>query len=121
MENNCIDETRHVIVIGKFESSKRYKEQIIREIIATICAMLNSNGGKVLIDFETDNNETPVGGSPLPQMSSVIRILEQSMISIIGLHQTISNINFKEDNESRIILDSRLDRRQKNRCRTSPN
>ena len=109
MENNCIDETRHVIVLGKFEKNKRYKEQIVQEIKVAICAMLNSNGGKVVIDFETDSNEIPVGGSPSSQMALVIRILEQSMISIIGLHQTISNIDFREDNESIIILVKKVD------------
>ena len=104
-----IDETKHVIVLGKFLNNKRYKEQIVRKIIAAICAKLNSNGGKVVIDFETDSNETTVGGFPLSQMSLVIRILEQSMISIIGLHQTISNIKFREDNESIIILVKKVD------------
>ena len=107
--DGCINETRHVICLGKFENNQRYKEQIIREIVAVICAMLNSNGGKVVIDIETDSNETPAGGSPFSQMSLVIRILEQSMISIIGLHQTISNINFREDNESKIILVKKVD------------
>ena len=109
MENICLDETRHVIVLGKFENNKRYKEKIIQEIKVAICAMLNSNGGKAVIDFETDSNETPAGGSPFSQMLLVIRILEQSMISIIGLHQTISNIDFREDNESIIILVKKVD------------
>ena len=100
MENSCIDETRHVIFLGKFENNKRYKEQIIREI----CAMLNSNGGKVVIDFETDSNETTVGGFSLSQMSLLIRMLEQSLKSIIGMHQTISNINFQETMESIIVI-----------------
>ena len=107
--DGCINETRHIICLGKFENNQSYKEQIVREIVAAICAMINSNGGKVLIDFETDSNETPAGGSPFSQISLVIRILEQSMISIIGLHQTISNINFREDNESKIILVKKVD------------
>ena len=109
MENICIDETRHVIVLGKFEKNKRYKEQIVQEIKVAIFAMLNSNGGKVVIDFETDSNEIPVGGSPFSQMASVIRILEQSMISIIELHQTISNMDFTEDNDRIIILVKKVD------------
>ena len=99
-----IDETRHVILVDKFEKNKRYKEQLIKEIIAAICAMLNSNGGKVVIDIESDSNDTPVGSSPSFQMSLVIRMVEQCIISIIGLHQTTSNINFREDNESMLIL-----------------
>ena len=107
--DGCINETRHVICLGKFENNKRYKEQIVREIPAAICAMLNSNGGKVVIDFETDSNETTVEGFPSSQMSSVIRILEQSMISIIGMRQTSSNINFTEDKESILILVKKVD------------
>ena len=104
MENSCIDETRHVIFLGKFENNKRYKEQMIREIIVAICAMLNSNGGKVVIDFETDSNETTVKGFSLSQMSLLIRMLEQSLKSIIGMHQTISNINFQETMENIIVI-----------------
>ena len=107
--DGCINETRHVICLDKFENNQRYKEQIVREILAAICAMLNSNGGKVVIDFETDSNETTVEGFPSSQMSSVIRILEQSMISIIGIRQTSSNINFTEDKESIIILVKKVD------------
>ena len=95
-----IDETDHVIFLGKFENSKKYKEKTLQEIIAPICAMLNSNGGKVVIHVETESNDIPVEGSPFSQMSLVIRILEQSMISIIGVHETISHINFKEGEES---------------------
>ena len=36
-------------------------------------------------------------------------MLEQSMISIIGLNQTVSNINFKEDKESIVILVKKSD------------
>ena len=95
-----VDETHRAIPLGKFENCKRYKEQIIQEIKAAICAMLNSNGGKIVIDIETDGNETPVGGSPFSQ---VIRMLEQSMIPIIGTQNTISNIIFKEDKEGIVI------------------
>ncbi len=102
-------ETSHVIFLGKFENNKRYKEKILQEIIVAICAMLNSNGGKVVIHVETDNNDIPVEGSSFSQMSLVIRILEQSMISIIGAHQTISNINFKTDQESIVVSVKKAD------------
>jgi hypothetical protein len=36
-------------------------------------------------------------------------MMEQSMISIIGLNQTVSNINFKEDKESIVILVKKSD------------
>ena len=99
-----IDETGHVIFLSEFVSKKRYKEEIIHEIIAAICAMLNSNGGKVVIDIKTDSNETPVDGLPFYQTPLVIRILEQSMISIIGKIQTVSNINFQEDKKGLLIF-----------------
>ena len=100
--NDHLDETSHVITLGKFENNKRYKEQVLQEIIAAVCAMLNSNGGKVDIHIDKESN-IPVEGSPSSQMSLVIRILEQSMISIIGTSQTISNMNFKTDQESIVV------------------
>ena len=95
------DETRHVIAFDKFQRNKKYKEKIIHEVIAAICAMLNSNGGKVVIYIESDNNDMPLISS---HMSLLIRILEQSMISIIGILQTISNMNLQEDNASIVIV-----------------
>ena len=102
-----VDETSHVIFLGKFVNNKKYKEQILQEIIAAICAMLNSNGGIVVVHINPDTI-IPVGFSS-PQMSLVIRILEQSMISIIGSHQTVSKMNFKEDKESIVILVKKTD------------
>ena len=63
-----LEETGHVIFLGKFENSKRYKEQILQEIIAAICAMLNSNGGKVVIHIDKESN-IPVEGSSFSQKS----------------------------------------------------
>ena len=97
-----VDESSHVIFLGKFENNKRYKEKILQEIIAVTCAMLNSNGGKVVIHI--DSNVIPVEGSPFSHMPLVIRILEQSIISVIGSQQTISKMNFAEDKESIVIL-----------------
>ena len=104
-----LDETGHVIFLGKFENNKRYKEQVLQEIIVAVCAMLNSNGGKVVINIDTDSNDIPVEGSPFSRMLLVIRILEQSMISIIGTRQTISNMNFKTDQESIVVSVKKAD------------
>ena len=89
------------IASSKFEEDKRYREFIIQKVVAAICAMLNSNGGKVVIHFKTDNNNIAVENTQIPM---VMRILEQSMISIIGLHQTTLNIDFQELPESVIIF-----------------
>ena len=104
-----IDETRHVIASGKFENDKRYKETKIGEVITAICAMLNSNGGKVVIDFETNNNNIPVENTPFFQISLLIRMLEQTIISMIGLRKTIFNINFREDETGEIIFVKKSD------------
>lgn len=103
---NCLDETCHTIFLGKFENSKNYKAKIVKEIIAAICAMLNSNGGKVVLDVDTGSNDIPLEGSPFSKVSLLIRILEQSMISIIGERQTVLNVHFKhsKDRESLEIL-----------------
>ena len=101
-------ETGHVICLGKFENNKRYKEHILQEIIAAICAMLNSSGGKVVLHIDTDSNDILVGGSPSSQMSPVIRILEQSMISIIGT-RAITKMNFKTDQKSIVVSVKKAD------------
>ena len=105
--NGYGDQTCHVMFLGEFAKNKKYKEQIIQRIKDDIFAMLNSNGGKVVIDVETEENAIPVGGTPFTNISNiplVIRILEQSMTSVIGIHQTITNINFLEDTERIVIF-----------------
>ena len=106
--DNHPGETSHVIFLGEFERRKNYKEKILKEIIVAVCAMLNSNGGKVTIDFDTDSS-IPVEGFSFSQVSLVIRILEQSIISIIGLHQTITKVNFRHDGNSVIIFVKKAD------------
>ena len=66
--------------------------------------MLNSDGGNVLLHNECDCEKCKSS-----EMSLVVRMLEQSMISIIGLNQTVSNIDFKEDEESIVILVKKSD------------
>ena len=67
----------------------------MQEIKSAICAMLNSNGGKVMIHIDTDSC-VPVEGTAFSKTPLVIRILEQSIISIIGSQQTVSKINFSK-------------------------
>jgi hypothetical protein len=102
-----VDETLHDISLCRFENTsanKKYKEQKLNEIIIAICAMLNSDGGNVVLHNECDCEKCKSS-----QMSLVVRMLEQSMISIIGLYQTVSNINFKEDKESIVIFIKKAD------------
>ena len=104
-----LDETSHVIFIEKFKNNKKYKEQLLQEIMVAVCAMLNSNGGKVVINFATDRNDISFESSLFSQMSFAIRALEQYMISIIGVHKTVSKMDFREDKKSIIILIGKAD------------
>ena len=90
--------TGHVVSLEKFEN-KKYKEKTLKEIVVSVCAMLNSNGGKVMIQLDTDRNDIPVDGSPFSKISLMHRQLEQFIISIIGLHRTVSKINFIHDKD----------------------
>ena len=67
--------------------------------------MLNGNGGKVLLRKECNCEDCKC----LSQMSQVVRVLEQSMIDIIGLNQTVSKVNFIEDKESINIILKKAD------------
>ena len=109
-----MDKTEHVLFLGKFENNKKYKEKILQEIKSAICAMLNTNGGKVMIHIDTDSS-VPVEGTAFSQTPLVIRILDQSIISIIGSQQTVSKVNFsrrngdKDDEESIVVSVQKAD------------
>ena len=66
--------------------------------------MLNRDGGNVVLHNECDCEKCKSS-----QMSLVVRMLEQSMISIIGLNWTVLNINFEENEESIVILVKKSD------------
>jgi hypothetical protein len=71
--------------------------------------MLNSNyGGQVIIHIDTDSN-IPVEGFSFSQMSSLIRILEQWVISINGPLKIISNMYFEEDKDNIVISIEKVD------------
>ena len=118
--DSCSDETAHVIYLHSFKKDKKYKEEIIKEIIAAICAMLNSNGGTVMIHF--NNGNVPVEDSSklnihpgildvdsFPLISVVVRILDQSMMAITGIEETRSKVHFKQDEEFITISIKRAD------------
>ena len=100
MMDGSLGEATHAISFCKFNNSsnrnKKYKEQKINEITADICAMLNANGGSVLLYKDCNHKDLKC----ISQISQVVRILEQLMIAIIGLNQTVSKINFTEGKES---------------------
>ena len=86
-------QTTHKLSLGKFRKNKNYKKEILKEIIAAICAMLNTNGGKVVINIDADSNIS------VSQMSSMVRTAEQHLETIIGTN-IASHTNFKEDKET---------------------
>ena len=100
-----VDETNHVIILNEYLKSKpkTYKEEKLKEIMAAICAMLNTNGGKVVILIKIDES-VPVQGSAFSLVSSVIRTLGQSLTNIIGLNQAISKTKWKYDEEKITLL-----------------
>ena len=85
------------LVNSSSSTNKRYKEQIIKQIISAICAMLNSTDGKLKL-----YNECVCGLAP-SCISLLLRMLEQSLISIVGSNKTVSNINFDDDKEGIVI------------------
>ena len=98
-----VDQTTHKLLLRELNENKKYKEKIMREIIAAVCAMLNTNGGIVAINIDADGN-----GISVSQMSSVVRIVEQHLITIIGTN-IASYINFEEDKETVIISVKKAD------------
>ena len=93
-----VDQTTYEVSFSKFNEKKKYKEDIVKEIIAAICAMLNSNGGKVAINIDAGSNDIS-----LSQISSVVRIVEQKLIDIIGTNIT-QNVNFIQDTKTVTIF-----------------
>ena len=89
--------------VVKFDDKKqKYKEEIMKDIIAAACAMLNSNGGKVVINIEGSNDMT------VSQMSSVVRRIEQDLILIIGTAIT-EYVNYEEDEKTVTIFVDKAD------------
>ena len=92
----------HCIRLCKFvdtssSTNKRYKEQTIKQIIKAVCAILNSiSEGKVKLHNECTCKLTCI--------SLLIRILEQSLISVLGSNRTVSYVNFEDDKEGIVIL-----------------
>ena len=88
------DQTAHQLLLRKFHENKRYKEEILKEITAAICAMLNSNGGKAVVNVDGDSNAISES-----KISQIIRTVEQYLEKIIGT-KISSAINIKVEEET---------------------
>ena len=105
-----LDETYHVIPLRKFEKGgKKYMAQVWQEIKPAICAMLNSNGGRMVIHFETDGKHVLANSFPSSKILSGIRVLEQHVICITGVNETASKIEFSYDKDNIIISIEKAD------------
>ena len=89
-----VDQTAHQLLLRKFHENKRYKEEILKEITAAICAMLNSNGGKAVVNVDGDSNAISES-----KISQIIRTVEQYLEKIIGT-KISSAINIKVEEET---------------------
>ncbi|XP_028394764.1 uncharacterized protein LOC114518928 isoform X2 [Dendronephthya gigantea] len=98
-----VNETVHVVCPTKLKTEKKYKEQKSKEITVAICAMLNSNGGKVRLSYESKSDSCE------SLKSSMSRMLEQLIISIVGPRMATSKICMKDDEEGLVILVKKAD------------
>ena len=81
---------------------KKYREERMKNIIAATCAMLNTNGGNVLINVKGGNDIS------VSQMSSVVRRVEQNLVDIIGTSIT-KYVNYEEDEKTITIIVDKAD------------
>ena len=77
-------------------TEKKYKETKMKNIISSVCALLNTDGGDLVMNI----NESLACDV---QISNYIRMIEQRLTEIIGSVVMVSNINF-EKKEQKIIL-----------------
>ena len=77
-------------------TEKKYKETEMKKIISSVCALLNTDGGDLVMNI----NESLACDV---QISNYIRMIEQRLTEIIGSVVMVSNINF-EKKEQKIIL-----------------
>lgn len=96
MEENC-DDTVYFITLEmkNSQSSRVYKDNVLKKIVSVICALLNTNGGKVAVNYSEKSENS--------NLLSVVRTIEQSIMNLIGSLQTIKLIQFHND-VNRLII-----------------
>ena len=97
-----VDQTTHEVSLDNFYQNKKYKEEILKEIIAAVCAMLNSNRGKVVMNIQGSSDMS------VSRISLVVRRVEQNLITIIGTNIT-TYVNFEEDERMVTMLVEKAD------------
>ncbi|XP_028404271.1 uncharacterized protein LOC114526926 [Dendronephthya gigantea] len=105
LTNRYVDDIIHIIFsVEKISKDKKYKEQKKMEIVNTICALFNSNGGRVeLRGEETEGNLFSHTISDF-----LIRTLEQSLQSRFGVQETKSKMLIKLGDKNEKIIEIRV-------------
>ena len=76
-------------------TGKKYKETKMKEIIRSVCALLNTEGGDLVLNLNEKSTQDT--------MFSFVRMIEQRLVEIIGSVIMVSNTNF-EIIDQKIIL-----------------
>ena len=102
------DSTVEVIDVTEYlntssSNNKKSKSDVLNKIIMVICAMLNTIGGKVILKH---TGQPKLFDTKIPFL---IRTLEQTLISIIGSNQGVSNINFKDEKDRLVVVVNKAD------------
>ena len=77
------------IDLGKFLSERKYKERMLKEILAYLCALMNGSGGEIKFSFNKVQKNTA------RRINSLLRIVEQSYTNIVGTQVTVYNLDTK--------------------------
>ncbi len=87
------------ILISK---SKNAKEITLREISHSIYALLNTDGGTVVLCFSDDGSDTSMVQTFGQKKSEFVRMIEQLLINSIGSQLVSSNVSFDHSQDSTV-------------------
>ena len=87
----------------KNEDSKKAREKHINNIMHHVCALLNSNGGTLVLKATKDENITTTDTNDL-RFEDVIRKVEQKLNSIIRTARVNSHLSSKVETPTEIVM-----------------
>ena len=102
---------RHTVQVQLSKSQKHAKEKTLEEILAYICAFLNTDGGAVVLCFNEDERKPDPSNEYTFKQKRLqfVRTIEQSLISSIGSQMVLSNIDFKPIQDCIVCLVKKCD------------
>ena len=98
--NSCLGDVICIKCFGEKLSDKKYREKIKKDVASSICALANSNGGKV----ELRGKEAEGNFVSTSLLDSLTRTIEQSLISRLGAEITESMDIFENKHEKMIEI-----------------